>query len=276
MYMYGVLCVAAMMGGLRASAPYGDASYTDFLSNFQYLYNLNKLQDLYPDDPYSDKLSSDFVAYPDPLSEASPKEARDYGEAALRDQEYMKQLPISGYQFISGGTGREEDPSEVKTDKVLPAYCTPPNPCPQGYDGPDNCVKVFENSPENNRRLLEGQDCPCDAEHMITCPPGKKTIDPKSGFVSDGMNGGDLGSIDSLGDIDLTNDPFLSASRKRQRFIVKKSHEVHKRGSEGTYEEKFRDMFPFMTEDQDLDSNANPYSIIYGGSEKNVVKKSSP
>lgn len=42
------------------------------------------------------------IAYPDTVEELAPKEARDYGEAALRDQEYMKQLPLSGYQFISG------------------------------------------------------------------------------------------------------------------------------------------------------------------------------
>lgn len=48
----------------------------------------------------SDKLSSDY--YPDPMAMGSPKEARDYGEAVLRDQEYMSQLPISGYQYISG------------------------------------------------------------------------------------------------------------------------------------------------------------------------------
>ena len=36
--------------------------------------------------------------------------------------------------YFTGGTGRQ-DPVDVKTDKVLPAYCTPPNPCPKGYTG---------------------------------------------------------------------------------------------------------------------------------------------
>jgi len=48
------------------------------------------------------ELDADYPVYQDPLGAVAPKEARDYGEAALRDQEYMKQLPISGYQFISG------------------------------------------------------------------------------------------------------------------------------------------------------------------------------
>lgn len=66
-------------------------------------------------------------------------------------------------------------------------------------------MKDFENSPDNNRRILEEQDCPCDAEHMLSCPPGKKTIDPKSGFVSDGIDSDvtDLGSLDSLDNMDM-------------------------------------------------------------------------
>jgi hypothetical protein len=45
----------------------------------------------------------------------------------------------------TGGTGRQEDPSEVKTDKVLPAYCTPPNPCPFGYTGNVQCTRIWLN-----------------------------------------------------------------------------------------------------------------------------------
>lgn len=93
-----LLGFAAVFYAVQAS------SYSDLL---QYLYNMDQLQqtlpitDYYPDDPYSNKIADDWdVAYPDTLSD--PKEPRDYGEAALRDQEYMKQLPISGYQFISG------------------------------------------------------------------------------------------------------------------------------------------------------------------------------
>ena len=58
-------------------------------------------------------------------------------------------------------------------------------------------MKDFENSPENNRRILEEQDCACDAEHMLSCPPGKKTIDPKSGLV-DTSNIDDMDTLDTL------------------------------------------------------------------------------
>lgn len=228
------------------------SSYGDFLADLQYLYNMKSLHGYYPDDTYSDKLSTDY--YPDPMAMGAPKEARDYGEAALRDQEYMSQLPISGYQFISGGTGRQEDEAEVKTDKVLPSYCTPPNPCPQGYTGPDTCVKEFENTPENNRRLLEQQDCPCDAEHMITCPPGKKTIDPKSGFVSDGLGDDDDDDVDALGSLSSFDNIDLDTPATP---------------------DDFSDMFPLMTEKMG-DLGLNPYRQMYGKSPKSVVKKASP
>lgn len=81
--------------------------YDDLMADLQYLYNIDQLQnslpinEYFPDSPYDGKVVDDWdEAYPDTLS--VPKEPRDYGEAALRDQEYMKQLPISGYQFISG------------------------------------------------------------------------------------------------------------------------------------------------------------------------------
>ena len=74
--------------------------------------------------------------------------------------------------------------------------------------GEDNCLKDFENSPENNRRMLGDQDCPCDAEHMLSCPPGKKTIDPKSGLV-DATNMGTMDSLDSLDLVrNIPNDGF--------------------------------------------------------------------
>ena len=99
-----MLLLAALSATCHAS------SYTDLLADLQYLYNIERLDkslplpEYYPDDSY-DKLQDDWdVAYPDsdPYSQPGPKEARDYGVAALRDQEYMKQLPISGYQYISG------------------------------------------------------------------------------------------------------------------------------------------------------------------------------
>ena len=85
MNVFHVLGLAASIYAVQASG------YADLLADL-YMYNL--------DNPYNDKIADWDVVYPDTLSD--PKEPRDYGETALRDQEYMKQLPISGYQFISG------------------------------------------------------------------------------------------------------------------------------------------------------------------------------
>ncbi|XP_060592767.1 neuroendocrine protein 7B2-like isoform X2 [Ruditapes philippinarum] len=230
MNSFHVLGFATLIYAVQASG------YADLLADL-YMYNL--------DNPYNDKMATDWdVVYPDTLSD--PKEPRDYGETALRDQEYMKQLPISGYQFISGGTGRQEDPSEVKTDKVLPAYCTPPNPCPFGYTGEDNCVKDFENTPEKNRKILEEQDCPCDAEHMLSCPPGKKTIDPKSGFVSDGLGTGDNTDLDALDSLGSMENIDLDSP------------------------ERIGDIFPFNFEE----TIENPY--LYGQKKSVAAKKQAP
>lgn len=212
----------------------------------------------YPDNNMADDSWVDM--YPDVVGDTAPKEARDYGEAALRDQEYMKQLPISGYQFISGGTGRDEEPTEVKTDKVLPAYCTPPNPCPQGYTGSDDCVKVFENSPDNNRRMMAEQDCPCDAEHMLSCPPGKKTIDPKSGL----LNTDDLGALqDEMSSLDM--DLSDNYSQKRHMLVSKKSPHLIKKREERDY------MYSLMHNDEGIEAALNnPY---FAGIPKHVAAK---
>uniref|UniRef100_K1P8Z6 WD repeat-containing protein 27 n=1 Tax=Magallana gigas TaxID=29159 RepID=K1P8Z6_MAGGI len=104
-----------------------------------------------------------------------------FSEASIRDQEYQENSPLWGYQSVSGGTGDGKDnPKQVKTDKVLPAYCNPPNPCPIGYTSDDNCVENFENSPDNNRKLMKQQECPCDKEHMFSCP-SDTSISTKSG-----------------------------------------------------------------------------------------------
>ena len=48
------------------------------------------------------------------------------------------------------------------------------------YPAEDNCVENFENSAENNQRLLSQQECPCDTEHMFTCPEGSQTVSSKA------------------------------------------------------------------------------------------------
>lgn len=51
----------------------------------------------------------------------------------------------------------------------------------------DNCVETFENTLDNNRRLLKQQDCPCDAEHMWSCPETDHNIKASDGSYADWM-----------------------------------------------------------------------------------------
>lgn len=58
----------------------------------------------------------------------------------------------------------------VKTDGTLPAYCSPPNPCPSGYTAEDGCLDNFENTASFSREYQASQVCMCDSEHMFDCP----------------------------------------------------------------------------------------------------------
>ncbi|KAK3093414.1 hypothetical protein FSP39_015381 [Pinctada imbricata] len=147
-----------------------------------------------------------------------------FSEASIRDQEYQEHSPLWGYQSVSGGTGDgKEHPKEVKTDKVLPAYCNPPNPCPIGYTEEDNCLTHFENTPQNNVRLMKEQDCPCDTEHMIDNCGAKNKVDTKSDDSANKL----------MDELNLENNDFLSTSEKRVRVVAKKSpHTIKKRKAE--------------------------------------------
>lgn len=54
------------------------------------------------------------------------------------------------------------------------------NRCLTYISADDNCVENFENSPDNNRKLMKQQECPCDKEHMFSCP-SDTSISTKSG-----------------------------------------------------------------------------------------------
>ncbi|KAK5643218.1 hypothetical protein RI129_007063 [Pyrocoelia pectoralis] len=99
---------------------------------------------------------------------------------SLRDQEFLQQNSLWGNQFVSGGAGEGiqrlkpegtfKNKQEIKTDATLPAYCTPPNPCPLGYTAEHGCLESFENTASFSRRYQAAQDCMCDSEHMFDCP----------------------------------------------------------------------------------------------------------
>ena len=60
-------------------------------------------------------------------------------------KEYLEHSALFGHQYVQGGAGEgiqrlKPDGSianiqVIKSDSVLPAYCNPPNPCPNGYTG---------------------------------------------------------------------------------------------------------------------------------------------
>ncbi|XP_005188705.1 neuroendocrine protein 7B2 [Musca domestica] len=90
---------------------------------------------------------------------------------SIRDQELMQHSSLWGHQYVSGGMGEAPNhfPTLIKTDASLPAYCNPPNPCPQGYDQSAGCISDFENTALFSREYQAAQDCTCDSEHMFDC-----------------------------------------------------------------------------------------------------------
>ncbi|XP_059147994.1 neuroendocrine protein 7B2-like isoform X2 [Physella acuta] len=159
-----------------------------------------------------------------------------YSGAHPRDQEHIEHSDLHGFQSVSGGTAEgAPNAKQVKTDKQLPAYCNPPNPCPVGKTAKDNCVENFVNSAENNQKLLSEQDCPCDTEHMFTCPAGSQTVSSKGQGNTQQMNLNKV--IDELAKMEhngekLENNPSMSATRKRLTVVAKKSPHMIKKRSE--------------------------------------------
>ncbi|KAH8292243.1 hypothetical protein KR054_007554 [Drosophila jambulina] len=93
---------------------------------------------------------------------------------SLRDHEFLQHSSLWGHQFISGGLGEGPSryPNIVKNDAGLPAYCNPPNPCPEGYDVETqggSCITDFDNTATFSREFQAAQDCTCDNEHMFDC-----------------------------------------------------------------------------------------------------------
>lgn len=97
---------------------------------------------------------------------------------SIRDQEYLQHSSLWSHQHLNnddnaGGRQRVKPGSikNIKDEKenALPAYCTPPNPCPVGYTNENNCITDFENTAAFSRDYQNAQDCMCDKEHMLDC-----------------------------------------------------------------------------------------------------------
>merc|ERR550534_3308230 len=85
------------------------------------------------------------------------------------------------FQHMTGGAGEGvqwlkpegtvQNKQEVKTDRFLPAYCDPPNPCPIGFTAEDGC----DPSPRDkftadfSKLYQASQECHCDREHNYGC-----------------------------------------------------------------------------------------------------------
>ncbi|XP_076748788.1 secretogranin_V domain-containing protein 7B2 [Xylocopa sonorina] len=98
---------------------------------------------------------------------------------SIRDQEYLQHSTLWSHQRVNNND-KETDRQRIKPGSVknikdekenaLPAYCTPPNPCPVGYTSENNCIVNFENTAAFSRNYQSAQDCMCDTEHMLDCP----------------------------------------------------------------------------------------------------------
>ncbi|KAG7204495.1 hypothetical protein KM043_004925 [Ampulex compressa] len=98
---------------------------------------------------------------------------------SIRDQEYLQHSTLWSHQRISNNdkvtdrhkiqAGSLKGIKDEKTENTLPAYCTPPNPCPVGYTSENNCIVNFDNTAAFSRDYQSAQDCMCDTEHMLDC-----------------------------------------------------------------------------------------------------------
>ncbi|XP_014213193.1 neuroendocrine protein 7B2 [Copidosoma floridanum] len=118
-------------------------------------------------------------------------------KASIRDQEYLQHSSLWSNQALNNNNHNNyktndrhnkvqpgvaaaavgKQSKDEKTESQLPAYCTPPNPCPVGYTSENNCIENFENTAAFSREYQSAQDCMCDSEHMLECPSGPEPDD---------------------------------------------------------------------------------------------------
>ncbi|NP_001191628.1 7B2 precursor [Aplysia californica] len=243
-----ILLLAATLVGVTL------ASYDPYVDMAQ-LYRMqllaNAFDDYLPESQLLDSRSEEPY-WPELEDVAEPQDDKDaiyndrfYSGAHLRDQEHLEHSALHGYQSVSGGASEvPPNPKQVKSDKQLPEYCNPPNPCPVGKTAKDNCVENFDNSAENNERLLSQQDCPCDTEHMFSCPAGSQTVSSKaqsSGNQQMALNKvmDEIAKMEHDGE-SLENNPTMSETRKRVTLVAKKSpHIIHKRSEQSDHSNPF-------------------------------------
>lgn len=238
----------------ESSIPYGDVQSLDDLYRLQRLYEMSQ-------DPYLDVLAPvDDIAgrsvEPAQSLWGGGEEEEDEDSslynlpllsgAQARDEEHLEHSALQGLHAVAGGT-LEGEPAQkqVKTDKPLPAYCNPPNPCPLGKTAKeDNCVENFENTLDNNKNLMAKQDCPCDTEHMWSCPAGQRTVTSK-GSVGEAALNKVMSELAELHDnqFSLESNPYWTSGVKRDKLVAKKSPGLVRRKRTQEQEEDWNPYF---------------------------------
>ncbi|XP_057657537.1 neuroendocrine protein 7B2 isoform X1 [Diorhabda carinulata] len=146
---------------------------------------------------------------------------------SIRDQEYLKHSTLWSKQFPNGDRdevqglqhGGMKTKDRLKSETTLPAYCSPPNPCPVGYTATQGCIEDFENTATFSRRYQAAQDCMCDTEHMFECPDSndmddnENTVDLYDGFELERM----LQSV-------KLNQLLSNTNMITKKFLRKKDH----------------------------------------------------
>ncbi|EZA50987.1 Neuroendocrine protein 7B2 [Ooceraea biroi] len=129
-----------------------------------------------------------YLEYPEKAKKLPMELPADYDgmdtlnpNPSIRDQEYLQHSTLWSHQRINNNNdGKTNDRHRIqlgslkgikdeKAENPLPAYCTPPNPCPIGYTSENNCLINFENTAAFSRDYQSAQDCMCDTEHMLEC-----------------------------------------------------------------------------------------------------------
>jgi len=236
-----LMVVALAVAVVQATIPY-DFQNLDDLARLSQMYEMGLIEDqassfepVPPRNPF-EPLASVYDVDPRSSDDAQSlwgEEDDDEGlynlplfsGAQARDEEHLEHSALQGLHAVAGGTLEAEGQKLVKTDKPLPAYCNPPNPCPLGKTEKDNCVENFENSMDNNKNLLAKQDCPCDTEHMWSCPAGQRTVTSKGsgGQAALSQVMSELAELHNANEFSLENNPYLTTSDKRDKLVAKKS-----------------------------------------------------
>jgi len=92
-----------------------------------------------------------YLEYPEKAKELPVELSVDYDgidtlnpNPSIRDQEYLQHSTLWSHQRVNNNNGKSNDQHRIqsagltgikdeKAENLLPAYCTPPNPCPIGY-----------------------------------------------------------------------------------------------------------------------------------------------